>query len=102
MSDKHINHHLINHSLKSATEGMEPFNEYKSPALAAILGLLFGAIGIGLYFGWKDGFRACIIWVFCLIVAVPTGGAGLVMGPMFSAAYGYRRAQSSNRQLGLA
>ena len=69
----------------------------KSPNLSAVLGLLFGGIGLGIYFRSFIDFLLPIV-ISIIFVAVFTD-VGLVGGALFAAVYGYFRALISNEKI---
>jgi hypothetical protein len=77
---------------------MTPLAEKKSPVAAFVLGVLFGAIGVGIYFrSWKD-FFVCILLFIGLAIVIP--GIGTIPGWLFAAGYGAYRAHTSNVNAG--
>jgi hypothetical protein len=95
MSQHNHPHHAV-HAVKAVAE-MPALAEKKNPVLAGVLGLFFGAIGVGLYFkSWSD-FFVCFAVFFVLLVAIP--GLGAIPGWWFAAGYGVFRAVSSNQKL---
>lgn len=85
-------HHAV-HAVKAVHE-MPALPEYKNPVVAGVLGFLFGAVGVGLYFrSWGD-FFVCLVVFFVLTFAIP--GLGAIPGWWFAAGYGIFRAISSN------
>ena len=73
---------------------LDPLPEKKNPLLAAVLGFLFGPIGVGIYFrSWMDGLVCMGVFLFLAmtgILAIP--------GWWFAAGYGVVRAVNSNKQ----
>jgi hypothetical protein len=81
--------------VKSISE-MPALPETKNPVIAGVLGFVFGAIGVGLYFrSWSD-FFVCLVAFVVLTVAIP--GLGAIPGWWFAAGYGVFRAISSNQK----
>ena len=76
----------------------------KSENLSALLGFLFGGIGLGIYF---RSFIDVLIPVVTLVVltalseraADVAATYGWLMGAIFSSLYGYLRARNSNERL---
>ena len=87
------------HQAHKVVEQLEPLAEEKNPLVAFLLGVFFGALGVGIYFrSWKDFFVCFFLFVF-LTLAIP--GLGALPGWLFAAFYGAYRAHSSNeRRLG--
>jgi len=71
--------------------------KHKSENVAAIVGFLFGGIGLALYF-WS-----IIDLLFPVVVAIALGivlkGGGWLIGAIFASFYGWFRARSSNESL---
>jgi len=73
------------------------FSKRKDPALALILGLLLGGIGLGIYLrSWLDAIFPLIV-VILLSVKFPSGG--VLYGAAIAGVWGCLRVLSSNRQL---
>ena len=69
---------------------MSPYIHGKSRVLAAIIGLLFGGIGLGIYFGsWKDFF---ILLVISIILVLMFAAGGVLLSAIISAIWGFWRA----------
>lgn len=67
---------------------------------AALCGFFAGGIGLGLYFkSWADFFLPVMLWAICGPMVIPTAGLSILFAAIFCAAYGYRRANSSNQKL---
>lgn len=99
MSNKHNLGHSVHHvrHTTEAIHSLSPLKNKKNPVIAAVLGVLFGAIGIGIYFrSWKD-FFICMGLFIGLIILIP--GLGALPGWLFSAIYGAYRAHTSNENL---
>ena len=101
---KHMKNHNLGHSVNAAKGAVDtvkelaPLAEKKSPLVAAVLGVFFGAIGIGIYFrSWKD-FFICVLLFIGLTIIIP--GLGAFPGWLFAAAYGAYRAHTSNENAG--
>jgi hypothetical protein len=77
-------------------KNLKPLHTEKNPGIAFLLGILFGAIGVGIYFrSWKD-FFVCLFLFIVLTLAIPAVGA--IPGWLFAGFYGAYRAQSSNER----
>jgi len=84
------------HQAHQFVEQLAPLAKEKNPLVAFLLGLFFGALGIGIYFkSWKDFFVCLFLFIF-LIVMIP--GLGGVPGWLFAAFYGAYRAHLSNER----
>lgn len=99
-----MNNHNLGHSVHAAKGAVDtvkelaPLAEKKSPLAAAIIGVFFGAIGIGIYFrSWKD-FFICMLLFIGLTIIIP--GLGAFPGWLFAAGYGAYRAHTSNENAG--
>lgn len=79
------------------TKEIDPLEKKKDPGKAVIWGFLLGPFGVGFYFrSWRD-FFLCMGMLILLIIVLPVVGG--FPGWIFSAAYGYFRAESSNRRI---
>jgi hypothetical protein len=77
---------------------LPPLDKKKNPAIAFVLGCLFGGIGIGLYF-WS--FLDFLVPVVVLVVATIAGfGIGAIPGWLFAGFWGMMRAIDSNHRNG--
>jgi hypothetical protein len=87
------------HQAHQLVEQLKPLGEEKNPLVAFLLGVFFGALGVGIYFkSWKDFFVCLFLFIF-LTFMIP--GVGAVPGWLFAGVYGAYRAHSSNeRRLG--
>jgi hypothetical protein len=75
-------------------QSLEPLPAEKNVAVALVLGIFFGALGVGIYFrSWKD-FFVCLLLLIVLTIGIPAIGA--IPGWLFAGVYGAFRAQSSN------
>ncbi|MEM9966214.1 MAG: hypothetical protein AAGC58_12805 [Asticcacaulis sp.] len=74
-------------------------DEYKSPVVAFILGLLFGALGVSIYFKSAKDFGIYSGMFIAACIMLP--GLGVVLGWFFSPVYAAWRAHTSNQNLGL-
>lgn len=89
MSNLHHLPDLLKHTIKEIDKNKRP-DENKNPFIGAILGFLFGPIGIGIYFNsWKDFFLCLVVLIILAIILV---GFGAIPGWLFSAFYGFYRA----------
>lgn len=95
------NHH-IGHAAKEGAkfvQGLDPLDERKNPAIAFALGLVFGALGVALYFKSLRDFFICLGLFLGASVLLP--GLGSILGWFFAPVYGAWRAHTSNENLGL-
>jgi len=70
----------------------------KNPVVALVVGCLFGAIGVGIYF---ESFLDFLVPLVVFIVATLAGlGLGAVPGWLFAGFWGMARALDSNKRLG--
>ncbi|MAK82391.1 MAG: hypothetical protein CMJ17_11055 [Phenylobacterium sp.] len=76
-----------------------PLPEPKSPSIAFVLGLCFGALGVAIYLKSAKDFFVCMGLFIAASILLP--GIGSVLGWLFAPCYGAYRAYSSNEQLGL-
>jgi hypothetical protein len=73
----------------------------RKPGTAAIIGLVFGSVGLGIYFrSFLDFLIPSVIGFMIGFVTAVAGVAvlGLLAGVVFSTCYGYYRAQESNER----
>lgn len=90
----HVFGKAVAHTFKYA-ESLPPVGRGKSPIVAAIVGLLFGAPGIGLYLrSWSDFFILMALFVFGTIF---TGGVAAPICWAIAGAWGARRVMLANR-----
>ncbi|HYC87801.1 MAG TPA: hypothetical protein VEO54_01200 [Thermoanaerobaculia bacterium] len=84
------------HTAHQLVEQLQPLAEVKNPFVAFVLGVFFGALGVGIYFkSWKDFFVCLILFLF-LTLMIP--GLGVVPGWLFAGFYGGYRAYTSNER----
>ncbi len=85
--------------------GLPPLRKERNPVKAAIIGFLFGGIGLGLYFkSMIDflipvGFAIATTAVAAMSAGPTPGTAGFLGGCMIAARWGYYRARQSNARL---
>ena len=80
-------------------DNMDPLHEKKDPTISFILGFFCGGIGLGIYFrSLVDAIMPLVVLVI-LSVAIPVGGT--IFGAILAGLYGYYRAVSSNKMIGL-
>jgi len=84
---------LINDFLNN----LPPLKERKDPNTAAILGVLFGGIGLGIYLKSVVDFLIPIFITIVLINVLP--GLGLLGGAIIAGLWGYFRVENSNGKL---
>jgi hypothetical protein len=91
-------------TLHQLLKSMPTLKSEKNPGTASLLGFLFGAFGVGIYFrSFSDFILAAVVWLVFAFILVP----GLSLPPilMFTVAgiiigtYGYFRAVTSNEKL---
>jgi hypothetical protein len=84
-------------------ERMQPLRKEHKPVNAAIIGFLFGGIGLGLYFkSWIDFLAPIAFTVATAVAAAMTTqqtGLGVLSGCLIAARWGYYRARQSNARL---
>lgn len=78
---------------------MPPLKRRKNPSLAAIIGLLFGGIGLGIYFASLVDFIIPIAITVILVITVQTNGVGAIVGAIIAGVWGLVRAIASNAKL---
>ena len=87
------NDHIFIHGMKALLEDLPPIKEEKNPLIAGILGLLFGGVGLGLYFqSWKD-FLYPILIMIILSILIP--GLGTIAAVILTTLWGLFRACDS-------
>lgn len=93
MSHHHLIPKLIKGTMGEIKKNRKP-GEDKNPVIGAIIGLLFGPAGIGIYFrSWRDFFLCLVVLILISIILV---GFGAIPGWIFSAFYGFYRAEKSD------
>src|SRR5690349_16562155 len=82
---------------------LPPTRKERNPVMAAIIGFLFGGIGLGLYFKSVIDFLIPVGFAVATAVlaaaASAPSGAGFVGGCMIAARWGYHRARQWNARL---
>src|SRR5208283_1039913 len=86
---------------------MRPLKKERSPVKAAIIGFIFGPIGVGLYFKSVIDFLIPeLFYIATLTVLVATHktvhGAGIIGVLTIAGRWGYYRARQSNERLAAA
>ena len=97
MSNEHIGH-LAKHGAE-AVKNLTPLHDKKNPLVAFVVGLLFGALGVAVYFKSMRDFWVCLGMFLIASIVIP--GLGSILGWFFSPVYGAWRAHTSNENLGL-
>jgi hypothetical protein len=78
-------------------KNLQPLPAKKNPGIALLIGVFFGALGIGIYFrSWKD-FFLCLFLFISFTIIFPAIGA--IPGWLFSGVYGAYRAHTSNERI---
>jgi hypothetical protein len=87
-------------------ERMQPLRKEHKPANAAIIGFLFGGIGLGLYFKSVTDFLVPVGFAVATAIAAAVttsqAGLGVLSGALIAARWGYYRARQSNARLAAA
>lgn len=94
--------HHIGHAAKGGAEivkNLAPLPEPKNPTIAFVAGLVFGALGVAIYFKSVKDFFICLGLFLAASILLP--GVGSILGWFFAPCYGAYRAFSSNENLGL-
>lgn len=84
---------LINEFLSN----LPPLKERKDSGTAAILGFLFGGIGLGIYLKSPVNFLIPIFITLVLGAVLPS--IGILVGAVVSGLWGYFRVENSNGKL---
>jgi hypothetical protein len=86
--------------LGSILDFLPPLKRKVSPSLGMVIGLLFGFIGLPIYFrSWIDFFLPVLLEVFIAGLAGVLTGPGLIpICLAFQVLYGYLRAANSNKR----
>ena len=89
---------MIYWTLKWIARHRQPLPGHKSAPIAAIIGLLFGGIGVGIYFRSFLDFVLCVLLTLMASMAfVATGSAiTLLLCMTAPALYGFHRVRTSN------
>src|ERR1039457_5412166 len=89
---KHLGHSA--HALHGV-EKLPPLPEKANVLVAGLLGFFLGALGVAIYFrSWRD-----FLYFMCVFLPLAITGIGLPVAMCCTAAYGIRRAYSSNEKL---
>jgi len=89
-------------SFLAVFDKLPPLRSQKNAQLAALLGFLFGGLGLGIYFlSFIDFILPTVITLLLAssFLAGQSFGFGFWVGVLFSSAYGYFRVISSNKRL---
>ena len=79
---------------------LEPLRDRKNPGVAAVVGFLFGGIGLGIYL--RNFIDFIIPIVLSVLLFVVTGqDLGFLVGACVASAYGYFRVTNSNQRIGV-
>ena len=83
---------------------LPPLSRRRNPALALVLGFLFGGIGLGIYFwSWRDLLVALVIGAIVALIGLAVGFEPLpssILAGGVVGVYGRLRAIDSNERLG--
>lgn len=96
-----MSHHHLGEATKHGAQlihDLPRLPEPKNPAIAFAAGLMFGALGLAIYFRSVKDFFVCIGMFLGASILIP--GLGSLLGWSFAACYGAWRAQTSNENLG--
>lgn len=96
-----MSHHHIGHAAKAGIDlvkDLPPLPESKNPAIAFVAGLIFGALGVAIYFKSAKDFVICFGLFIVASILLP--GLGSILGWFFAPCYGAYRALSSNENRG--
>ena len=83
--------------LERVSENAKPLGRVTNPGAAAVIGFLFGGIGLALYF--RTAADTVLLIVVALIVGVELSTASWFIGAAVVSVYGYLRSTKSNAQL---
>ena len=83
--------------IEKLMDALPPLKSEKHPTLALVVGLLFGGIGLGIYFRSFVDFILLLGILIALIFFV--GDVGMVAGAIVAGLYGYFRVINSNKKL---
>ena len=91
-------------TLHNLLKSMLPLKSVKNPAVASVLGFVFGPLGLGLYlWSFIDFVVPLLLYIVVFFVFagidLSTFFAGIVSGAV-AATYGYFRVLTSNERLG--
>lgn len=96
-----MSHDHIGHAAKAGIhliKDLPPLPEPKNPAIAFGAGLIFGALGVAIYFKSAKDFVICFGLFIVASILLP--GLGSILGWFFAPCYGAYRALSSNESRG--
>lgn len=77
-------------------KALPPLSKTKNSQIAAVLGFLFGGIGLGIYFLSFIDFLIPILFAILLVGVLPSSEGALLAGAIISALWGYLRVENSN------
>ncbi len=83
--------------IEKLMDALPSLKSEKKPTLSLVIGLLFGGIGLGIYFRSFVDFILLLGILIALTYSV--GDAGVVAGAIVAGLYGYFRAVNSNKKL---
>jgi len=75
---------------------LPPLKRRTNPVVAALVGFMFGSIGLGIYFRSVLDFVAPLVVIVMLVVTNQATGAGWLVGALITGAYGFCRTLDSN------
>lgn len=74
-----------------------PVARTTNPNIAAVIGLAFGGIGLGIYF--RNVLDSLVPLAVAVILGVVVGDVGFLGGVILAGVYGYMRSVESNERL---
>jgi len=89
-------------TITKVLNGLPIIKPSKDPAVALVVGFLFGGVGLGIYLKSFVDFLAPIVALFVLLfvgMGAQVESLSFIGGALFAAAYGYLRVQNSNERL---
>lgn len=89
--------------MESLMRLLPPLRTRKNPTIAAIVGFVFGGIGIAIYCASLPDVFVCVLWVFLIVATLPADvfslGLPYIVAVLGTAVYGYFRVSASNARL---
>jgi hypothetical protein len=78
---------------------LPPLKRRKNPVVAALVGFMFGSVGLGIYLRSLVDFVAPLVVFVMLVVMNQATVAGWLVGALIAGAYGFCRTLDSNERL---
>ncbi|MDM3858530.1 MAG: hypothetical protein PT118_01520 [Aphanizomenon gracile PMC644.10] len=83
--------------IQKLMNSLPPLHAKKEPTVALIVGILFGGIGLGIYF--RSFVDFVLLFGIAIAITFAFGDPGIVAGVILAGLYGYFRAVESNKRV---